>query len=338
MANIRSRMPKKFWPVAAAKLIRFAPYTVSIVSDRMSAVQPASFSVSKVTFSAVKSLESGGKQAYLNYDGKPLVMQVGPLETPFGMSVFDKAGPPKYSVDLKLRGYDDPSNNPTTATIYNALHGLDEFMLDQGVKNAVAWFKGSKSREVLSELYTPTVKFAKDAEGNLKPYPPTLKLQLRQRDGKFETIVYDDKKRPLSDVPLEDIIVKGTVMTALIQCTGVWFAGGKFGISWKALQIRADKIPSLIGKSYAFVDGDESDSVVVAPKAVSAAAAAPNRFAALHDEDEEIDDEEALAPTKVVPPPVEEEDEDGEAPVVIPPKKMIITKKKIVTAAVKKAV
>jgi hypothetical protein len=296
-----------------------------------SVITPESFNVSKVTFSAVKSLESGGKQAYLNYDGRQLVMQVGPLETPFGMSVFDKAGPPKYSVDLKLRGFDDPSNNPTSAAVYNALHGLDEFMLDQGVKNSAAWFRGPKTREVLAELYTPTVKFAKDAEGNLKPYPPTLKLQLRQRDGKFETAVYDDKKRPLKDVPLEDILVKGTVMTALIQCTGVWFAGGKFGISWKAIQIRADKVPSTIGKSYAFTDAEDSGA---------AAAPAPpaNRFAALHDEEDEVDDEEALAPpakAAAAPPPVED-DEDEEAPVPIPVKKSVKMIKKVVAAAVKK--
>jgi Family of unknown function (DUF5871) len=294
-----------------------------------SVITPESFNVSKVTFSAVKSLESGGKQAYLNYDGRQLVMQVGPLETPFGMSVFDKAGPPKYSVDLKLRGYDDPSNNPTSAAVYTALHGLDEFMLDQGVKNSAAWFRGPKTREVLAELYTPTVKFAKDAEGNLKPYPPTLKLQLRQRDGKFETAVYDDKKRPLKDVPLEDILVKGTVMTALIQCTGVWFAGGKFGISWKAIQIRADKVPSTIGKSYAFTDAEDSGA--------AAAPAPANRFAALHDEEDEVDDEEALAPpakAAAAPPPVEE-DEDEEAPVPIPVKKSVKMIKKVV-AAVKK--
>ena len=291
-----------------------------------SVVTPASFSVSKVTFSAVKSLESGGKQAYLNYDGRPLVMQVGPLETPFGMSVFDKAGPPKYSVDLKLRGYDDPANNPGTATIYNALHGLDEFMLDQGVKNAAAWFKGPKSREVLAELYTSTVKFAKDQEGNLKPYPPTLKLQLRQRDGKFETVIYDDKKRPLTDVPLEDIIVKGTVMTALIQCTGVWFAGGKFGLSWKALQIRADKVPDSIGKSYAFQDdGEEPVRAKTVPAPVVAPPPVANRFAALHD-DEEVDDDEALAAPE--PPAHEEEDE---LPVPVPAKASTLTKKKIVT-------
>jgi hypothetical protein len=287
-------------------------------------VAPESFNVSKITFSAVKSLDSGGKQAFLNYDGRPLIMQVGPLETSFGLSIFDKVpgAPPKYSVDLKLRGYDDAATNPKTAAIYSALNGLDEFMIDQGVKNSVAWFRGAKARDVLAELYTTTVRFSKDAEGNVKPYPPTIKLQLRQRDGKFETQVYDDKKRPMTDIPLEDILVKGTVMTALIQCTGVWFAGGKYGLSWKAIQIRADKVPESI-RGFAFLDDANTPAApVVAPVARATAPAPANSFAALHD-DEEVDDEEAGVAAAA---PVEE---DEEAPLPVPKKKPVVLKKPV---------
>lgn len=315
-------------------------------------VSPSAFKVSNITFSPVKTLESGGKQAYLNYNGQPLLMQVGPLETPFGLSVFDKQGPPKYSVDLKLRGYDDPTNHPKTATIYEAFNALDEFMLDQGVKNSVAWFKGAKNREVLSELYTRNVRFSVDSEGNRKPYPPTLKVQLRKRDSskredKFEVEVYDDKKRSLDSVPLDDVLVKGAVLTTLIQCTGVWFAGGKYGLSWKAVQVRADKVPHRL-HGFAFVeDGEDAADSTPAPKAQ----AVGGKFAALHDsEDEEVNDEEALAPaaTAVAPakpaaaaakpaaaaPPAEEDDEeDEEAPVPVPPKKTTMT-----TKAVKKIV
>lgn len=306
---------------------------VSIAVFRMSSVvAPSAFKVSNVTFSAPKMLDSGGKQAYLNYNGGPLVMQVGPLETPFGLSVFDKQGPPKYSVDLKLRGYDDPTNHPKTATIYNAFHALDEFMLDQGVKNSALWFKGAKSREVLSELYTPVVRFSVDSEGNRKPYPPTLKVQLRKRDDKFEADIYDENKRPLNDVPLEDIIVKGTVLTALIQCTGVWFAGGKFGLSWKAVQIRADKVPHTFRGKPAFLseDGEEdvetSSANPTAAPASTGANASSNRFAALHD-DEEVDDEEALAPASASK--AAEDEDDEEAPIPVPAKKTTMTAKTV---------
>jgi hypothetical protein len=301
-----------------------------------SVVAPSAFKTSNVTFSPVKTLESGGKQAYLNYNGAALVMQVGPLETPFGLSVFDKQGPPKYSVDLKLRGYDDPTNHPKTATIYNAFHALDEYMLDQGVKNSATWFKGVKSREVLSELYTPVVRFSVDSEGNRKPYPPTLKVQLRKRDDKFEADIYDENKRPLNDIPLEDIIVKGTVLTALIQCTGVWFAGGKYGLSWKAIQIRADKVPHSFRGKPAFLDedgeADAEDAPVAAPVAKKAASVAqPNKFAALHDDDEEVNDEEVLAApapaAAAVEAPAEEDDE--EAPIPVPAKAKTTTPAKV---------
>jgi hypothetical protein len=297
-----------------------------------SVVAPSSFKTSNVTFSPVKTLESGGKQAYLNYNGAALVMQVGPLETPFGLSVFDKQGPPKYSVDLKLRGYDDPTNHPKTATIYNAFHALDEFMIDQGVKNSTTWFKGAKTREVLSELYTPVVRFSVDSEGNRKPYPPTLKVQLRKRDDKFEADIYDENKRPLNDIPLEDIIVKGTILTVLIQCTGVWFAGGKYGLSWKAIQIRADKVPHSFRGKPAFLDeeGEVDAEAPVKPKAV--VAAQTNKFAALHDDDDEVNDEEALAPAASAAasaaPAVADEDED-EAPIPVPAKAKTTTPLKV---------
>ena len=302
-------------------------------------VSPSSFKVSNVTFSPVKTLDSGGKQAYLNYNSSALVMQVGPLETPFGLSVFDKQGPPKYSVDLKLRGYDDPANHPNAATIYNAFHALDEYMLDQAVKNSTAWFKGAKSREVLSELYTPVVRFSVDSEGNRKPYPPTIKIQLRKRDDKFEADIYDENKRPLNDVPLEDIIVKGTVLTALIQCTGVWFAGGKFGLSWKAVQLRADKVPHTFRGKPAFLDDDaQEDAPAPASSASASASAAPsqsassNRFAALHDDNDEVDDQDALAPparaASASAQPQEEDDEE-EAPIPVPAKKTTQTVKSV---------
>jgi len=174
-----------------------------------------------------------------------------------------------------------------------------------------------------------------DAEGNRKPYPPTLKVQLRKRDGKFETEVYDDKKRPLADIPLEDIIVKGSVLTALIQCTGVWFAGGKFGLSWKAIQIRADKVPQSL-RGFAFLE-EEGDAAAVAAAVPTPAPAvtSQNKFAALHDDDE-VNDDEALAPPAAAEADAPEAD-DEEAPIPVPPKKTTVTAKAVVKKVVKKA-
>lgn len=278
-----------------------------------SIVSIPSFDVKKITFSNVKTMDSGAKSAYVNYDGGKLILQVGSLETPFGLSEFNKPpAPPSYSVDLKLRGYDDPANHPVEARIYQAFNSLDEFMLEQGVKNSVAWFKGSKSKEVLKELYSPMVRFSVDKDGNRKPYPPTIKVKLRKNkdSGKFDTEVYDSKNQPMA---IEDAVVKGAAMTCLIQCTGLWFQGSKYNLSWNMVQIRADRVPQRLPR-FAINDGEDGGS--------SAPSSSANKFAALHDDDELVDDEEALAPPAAAkpaaaapPPPADEDDEEAPPPV-----------------------
>jgi hypothetical protein len=302
-------------------------------------VFPKDFKPSSVSISPVKVMDSGAKQAYVNYDGHSLMMQISGLNVPYGMSVFDKAGPIKYSVDLSLKGYD--SDNVKVKQIYDAFNNLDEYMIDLGVKFSKQWFKSDLNRDIIKAFYTPTVRFSKDAEGNLKPYPPTLKIQLKQRDGKFETAIYDDKKRPLTDIPLEDILVKGATISSLIQCTGVWFAGSKFGLSWKAVQIKADHLPESI-RGFAFRDEDDEAAPAPAPVAAKPSTNAANHFATLNedDEDEEVDDEAVLAPPPktqpaAVAPPADDDEADIIEPIAVPKKTTTITKRKVV-AAVKK--
>ena len=289
-------------------------------------VFPKDFKTSSVTISPLKVMDSGAKQAYINYDTRPLMMQVSAMPIPYGMSVFDKAGPKKYSVDLSLKGYDVESSK--MKIIYDAFAALDEFMIEQGVKNSKNWFKSDMNREVIKAFYTPIVRFSKDAEGNPKPYPPTVKIQLKQRDDKFETAIYDEKKRPLTDIPLEDILVKGATVSALIQCTGVWFAGAKYGLSWKAVQIKADHLPESI-RGFAFRDEEEGTEMArqeVVKKPVSS-----NHFSTLANDDDEVDDEEAIvAPPAKAAPPVDDDDEVIE-PVAVPKKPAVITKKKVVS-------
>jgi hypothetical protein len=298
-------------------------------------VFPKDFKPSSITISPIKVMDSGAKQAYVNYEGHSMMMQVSGLTVPYGMSVFDKAGPVKYSVDLSLKGYD--GDNVKVKQIYEAFNSLDEYMIDMGTKFSKQWFKSDLSRDIIKAFYTPSVRFSKDAEGNLKPYPPTLKIQLKQREGKFETAVYDEKKRPLSDIPLEDILVKGATISSLIQCTGVWFAGSKFGLSWKAMQIKADHLPESI-RGFAFRDEDEPAARVAAP-APAPPAPSSNSFSALDDGDDEmVNDEAALAPPKAVvtPPTVEDDDEADIVEPVAVPKKAVTTVKKIVKSVVKK--
>jgi len=317
-------------------------------------VSPKNFDVTQVSFTPLKMLDSGGKQAFVNYTYDPntrknLTVQVSTLPVPYGMNVFDKAGPVKYSVDLSLRGYDD---NPKVKQIFDMFTRLDEFMIEQGMLNSKAWFKAdlTKSPDVVKAFYTPIVRWAKDAEGNVKPYPPTIKVQLRQRDGKFDVETYDENKNELKGVPLDELLVKGSQITTLIQCTSVWFAGSKFGLSWKALQIRMDKMPDGI-RGYAIQDDDEDAPSKPVQKTMTQtklpqapAVASQNKFSSLAapEEEEGEDDAAFSAPAKsqqsvlnAMMPQEDDEAEDVE-PVKVPAKTTTVTAKKIIKKAVGK--
>jgi hypothetical protein len=303
-------------------------------------VQASSFNVSAINVSAPKLLESGSKQAYLGYgDARNLVFQTPSLPAPFGLNVFDKTNPPKYSVDLAMRGYQE---TPKVKQFFQALTALDAHMIDLGVKNSKAWFGKEHKREIIEAFYAPCVKFGKDKDGGPSPYPPNINVKLKKRGDDFECKFFDEKSRgdprapPLTGIPLEELLVKRCEVTALIQCTGVWFAGGKFGLSWKGIQIRLDKVPESI-RGYAFQaeDGEEFSSPAPAPRRSAAPAAVeePDEFGGGAEEDEE----ETPAPARPAAPVVEDDDDEEEvAPVPVPKKPVTMTKKKIVSGGTKK--
>lgn len=295
----------------------------------MSIVYPSSFNTKNITITVPRALQSGAKQAYLNYSGERLIMQSAvAMTTTFGLNCADKFGPPEYSVDLSFRGHDQRVD---LKEFMDTLAQLDEFMINEGVKNSKLWFKADLSRDVVKAFYTPTLKYSKDKDGNLLSYPPNIKLKLRRTNDQFDTKFYDVNGTPYKDVPVEDMLVKHSQLTAIMECGGVWFAGSKFGLSWRAKQIAVHKLPEKMGE-FAFkglgsapveqkeVEAEvDDDAVFAAPTSTStsaAAAAAPASVVA------------ALMPQ--APTPVVEDEEDGEDMEPVPPPKPVMKKKVVV--------
>jgi hypothetical protein len=219
-------------------------------------ILPKEFDVSRVTFSDVKVLDNGGKIVYVSYDSAPLVIQTPTMTAPFGMSVWDNDGKAaaKYSLDLSFKNMDA---SPKLQKFYEMLEQLDNKLVNDGFLNQATWFKGKKygSREILEALFTPMIKYAKDRDTGERTdkYPPTMKIGIPCRDGRFSCDIFDDKKRTID---LNAIETKGAAVTAIIQCTGLWFAGGKFGASWRLVQAKI-VANSMSFDTYAFRgDGD----------------------------------------------------------------------------------
>ena len=263
-------------------------------------VLASEFDASKVTFGELKVLGSGAKSVNLSYDGRPLVMQLSNLDVPYGLNTDDKYGPVKYSVNLSLRDFD---SNPKVKAVFDALEGLDTRVMDECV--AKNWLKKPGMTQPLlkqMKLYKSTVKFSEDQNGNRKPYPPTVKVALRKmKDDRFETVFYDQDKKEIKDVPVEDLIVKRMNVTVLVECTSVWISSVGCGLSWKAKQLKVVSKPDGFGRGYGFRDDDEPASSSSGAKPTSSSSKpAASSFAAAFDEDDEVDEEAVVAETPVV--------------------------------------
>jgi hypothetical protein len=271
-----------------------------------------------------------GKKAFINYNGERLAIQSATeMRVPFGLSVYkaEGGGQDKYSINLSFNGYQQAGE---TKAFYDAVRALDAEVVNQAVKNSKAWFGKEKSREVLEEFYTPSVKFGKDTT---KDYPPTMKLNLRRNGDSFETKFYDVNGKKFTGLPAEEMLAKGTLITALIECSDVWIAGtGKFNLRWNVTQIIIHKLPER-GAEFAFkLPGGNSSSS--SSSSSSAAAVEDDSYAA--STSNVVDDEEEATATSnsvvasVLPSAEDDDEDDEEAPP--PPKKAVVTKKKPVVA------
>lgn len=279
-------------------------------------VLPSQFDASKLTFGEIKSLQSGAKSVNMSYAGGPLILQISNVDLPYGLNADDKFGPVKYSVNLSLNGFD---TKPKTKEIFDVLEAVDDRVTKECIdKN---WLrKPGMTQAILKQmkLYKPTVKFSEDANtGARKPYPPTVKVSLRQRNSKFETTFYDTDKKEIRDVPIEDLIVKRMTVSALVECTGVWVSSVGCGLSWKLTQMKVVSRPDgLRGYGFQDEDGDdESPPTRAPPSSVKSSFAAA--FDDDDDEDEQINEDDVVAPAPVTA-----------APATVPKK---IVKKKVVS-------
>ena len=302
----------------------------------MAITYPSSFNTKNITLTVPRILQSGAKQAYLNYSGDRLVMQSAvAMTTPFGLNCADKFGPPEYSVDLSFRGHDQ---RPELKQFMDTLSELDEFMINEGVKNSKLWFKADLSRDVVKAFYTPTLKYGKDKDGNVLSYPPTIKLKLRRTNDQFDTKFYDINGTPYKDIPVEDMLAKGSQLTAIMECGGVWFAGSKFGLTWRAKQIAVHKLPEKIGdfafKGLGSAPPEEKDMDDVFAPATTASAASASTASASTASASVVAAFMPQAPVakaaEVQAPVAEEDEEDGEDMEPVPPPKPMIKKKMVV--------
>ena len=293
---------------------------ITITNSKMSLIKGKNIDTSKVAFSQPRVLDNGAKLVYLNYGGGRLSIQTPWMSMPWKMGVYTEGDYPKYSVDLTFKGMDE---NPDLQGFHDKLQELEEKIIDGGFENSVAWFKKKPaSRDVVDALFSRIVKVSTDRDTGEPDgkWPPTMKLKVPQRDGVYETKVsdksgkvYDINNKESGDT-MEDLLVKNTMMRAIIQCVGLWVASGSYMCQWKLTKAEVE-VPDASGQHDFLADSDGEDGEEAPDNFIDDSADEDKESG---DNEEQVDEEE-----------VEEEVEKKEPPA---PKKKVV-KRKVVKKA-----
>ena len=206
-----------------------------------SIIYTSDFDITKVAFDTkTKTLDTGSKMKFVSYNKNPLIFQTPECYLPFGIGKSNMDDDPvsKYSMDLSFR---DMSSRPSLERFFKNMKSLDELIVTEAFKNAKEWFrKPHATKEVIEALYNPIIKYSKDKDtGDISDaYPPTFKMKLPRNSDKFTCDFYDYDENKMDGEELLTMNTKGARAVTLVRCNGIWFAGGKFGCSWKAVQVQ----------------------------------------------------------------------------------------------------
>lgn len=262
--------------------------------------------VNKLRYSEMKTLTSGAKTVYVNYGSEKLTIQTPVLSLPYGLGEpyeakdAAKNGTPisdkekKYDLTASFRGIDE---NPKVKVFHDKLKEIETKIIDDAFSNRLAWFKddfdGNKS--FVSKLFSPIVRVDKDPTTG-KPvgkYPPTFKAKLPY-DNKSNTFAFDTFDMDNNELDFSEIMMKlkGAKAQLIVQLSGIWFAGGKYGCSWKIVSAKFQLHQN--SKITFIVDSDAED------------------IANDEEDDDDVVNSDALSNLNNVPVPVEEDEEEEE--------------------------
>jgi len=232
-----------------------------------------SFNADAVNYKAPVTNKRGGKSVQLVLSGQPIVLQV-PLMLTWGVNerVDEQSGRVTYDMPLDFR------NETKSVNLFkDAMAAFENKIKDDCIKNSKEWFGKSKmSRELVDNLMYPILKYPKlkDGDGNYTDESdysrsPTLKVKIPFWEGRFNVELYNyDDKTPLYMPPKRDeestsspveCIPKASHVNGLIACQGLWFAGGRCGVTWKLVQACVRPPARLLGTSTCHIEDDSDD-------------------------------------------------------------------------------
>ena len=206
--------------------------------------------VSKIKYSAPRTLDNQSKSIYVNYEGSSITIQTPLVRLPYGVGDWnDKNVDEKSTGETKQKKYDlsfsfdGVDSNPKIKELLEKMQEIENKIAEDAFENRIAWldddFDGIKS--VVKKLFTPIIKYDKD-KVTKKPtgkYPPTLKCKLPY-DTRADIFTFVSQDMNGEEIDFKTIMrsLKGAKARLIIQLSSIWIAGGRFGCTWKVVRGR----------------------------------------------------------------------------------------------------
>jgi hypothetical protein len=213
------------------------------------------FDPNVLTYSPPTTNSFGGKVVYINTtDRKQVYVQTPKMRgsiqkfTPTDKKSGKPTGDPKYSLRCSF-GFEPKG---TVEQYHEILKNWDEEMVNRGHSNCVSWLhkKAGTGIDTVEEMYSSMVNISvdKDLEPDGK-YPDSVRFKMQV--GPDGTLlkgleIYDEDETEIKNV---NDLPNSFHVIAIVRCTGVWFASGKFGISWRVAQMQVFRPARITGYS-----------------------------------------------------------------------------------------
>jgi hypothetical protein len=224
-----------------------------------------------VKYTKSKVNASGGKSiGILNAHSNKSLYLSTPLMMTWGAQKFvdDKTGKVSYSMSLQFPG--DQYRTDATDKMLKAIIEFEKKIKADALKYSKEWLNKAKtSEEVIDALFHPMLKYPKDKNTGEPDMTrsPTLNVKIGCWDNKFNCEIFDTEGHLLfpsedsPDVGPIELIPKQMNLATVLQCGGIWLAGGKFGCTWKLFQAVIKPRTSMRGKCMISLSADDKSQL-----------------------------------------------------------------------------
>jgi hypothetical protein len=221
-------------------------------------------------YSKCKVNSAGGKSVgiYNSQTGQSLYIGT-PLLMTWGLQQYVDEKTGKVSYEMSLQFPNDDFENEETRAFLTAMTAFEAKLKADALANSKDWFaKPKMTPDAVDALFTPILKYPMDKATCEKDMTkkPTMRIKFPFWQGKWEGVeIYDAERNclfPSSDQSISpmEIVTKLSHMKTMIQCGGIWFANGKFGVTWRFVQGIIQPRLSMRGRCHLSLSSSESSA------------------------------------------------------------------------------